>query len=94
MRQLDGLLMEHGGAPAGEAQDRLEPVVACRLRGIGVAMRHSVLLAERHHRTRPGQAQRLGQQATRDPLEQRSRHGGVERGIIRERVGEKAERLQ
>ncbi len=56
-----------------------------------VASRHRVALAERHDRARPRQPQRLRQLAGRHPEHQRARDRGVERGVLREALGDQAD---
>ena len=56
-RERDRVLVEDGGAPAGEPLDRLEATGARGMRRVGVAGAREVELAERHHRDRaaPGE---------------------------------------
>ena len=84
--ERDRLLVEHGGAAAGEALDRLEAVIARRGRGLRVAGARDVLLSERDHRARAGEPDRLRKLAARDAFEDRARDGGVVGGAVGEGV--------
>ena len=90
-RERDRVLVEHGGAAAGEPLDRLEAAGARGVRRVGIAGAREVELAERDHRSGPREAKRLRQLAARDALEHRARDGGVEGGAVGERCADELE---
>ena len=80
--ERDRLPVEDGGAAAREALDGLETLLAGGSCRVGISAARAVPLAERDHRAGASEPDRLGQLASCDALEDRSRDRGVERGAV------------